>query len=155
MCYLRNEGIPQRQTMPLRLVVALLPFVVLIACGDTSAAPSPLGHAGQWSGTTYQGHFFSFTVSPDQRVTIISIGYTLGACSGFETFSDVERQIHPSPPRFDYSAVVPDQRVLTIQVTFVDHGAAEGTVVIAGPPACSGGAIEGGPLHAHRQALPR
>jgi hypothetical protein len=76
------------------------------ACGSSSpttpsssqaAAPD---YAGQWSGTTSQGRSISFTVSPQQVVTAITLDYNLdnpnpsgtlqqGNCSGSSTFSNL------------------------------------------------------------------
>ena len=46
--------------------------------------------AGLWSGTTFQGRTISFTVSPDQMVTTLSVGYQIDTCSGTETFADLQ-----------------------------------------------------------------
>jgi hypothetical protein len=75
-------------------------------CGDSSpAAPSAggagqtatVGFEGQWSGTTSQGRPISFTVSRDQKVTALTLGYNFGACSGSKTFSNLDLGIASGP----------------------------------------------------------
>jgi hypothetical protein len=45
--------------------------------------------AGEWSGTTSQGEPITFTVSPDELLTTITIGYNFKECSGSHTSSDL------------------------------------------------------------------
>src|SRR5215204_825321 len=71
------------------------PRVLLMACcalasgcgGPTDPSPSTL--EGQWSGTTSQGTPISFTVSSDQKVTAITVGYTFNGCAGTQTFANL------------------------------------------------------------------
>jgi hypothetical protein len=45
--------------------------------------------AGEWSGTTSQGMPIAFTVSSDETVTAITIGYDFNECSGSSAYSDL------------------------------------------------------------------
>src|SRR5206468_7810481 len=63
-------------------------------CGSSTAPSS--SYAGQWSGTTTQGAAISFAISPDEKVTTISIGYNFAACSGTQTFSNLSLAIAPN-----------------------------------------------------------
>ena len=87
---------------PVLLTVAL--GALVSACEDGPTTPSPsAGYEGQWSGTTFQGRPISFTVSPDQKVTAITLGYSFGNCSGTHTFSnlnlDIARPPNPLSPQ--------------------------------------------------------
>jgi hypothetical protein len=44
---------------------------------------------GEWSGTTAQGAPITFVVSPDERVTTITLGYDFNGCTGSHTFSNL------------------------------------------------------------------
>ena len=44
---------------------------------------------GEWRGTTSQGMPIALTVSADERVTTITLGYDFDGCAGSHTFSDV------------------------------------------------------------------
>lgn len=50
---------------------------------------------GQWSGTTSQGTPISFTVSPNEAVVAITVGYNFNGCSGSHTFDDVSIRTAP------------------------------------------------------------
>jgi hypothetical protein len=45
--------------------------------------------AGNWSGTTVQGEAITFTVSADEKVTSIDLGYGFNGCSGSKSFSSL------------------------------------------------------------------
>ena len=64
------------------------------ACGSP-AAPTPASHAGQWSGTTAQGRPIAFTMSPDDVITVISLGHQFNGCSGSQTFSNLSLSTAP------------------------------------------------------------
>jgi hypothetical protein len=68
--------------------------VVATACGSPSS-PSSAGYAGQWSGRTAQGKTIAFTISPDERVTSITVGHEFNGCSGEQTFSGLSISIVP------------------------------------------------------------
>ena len=78
---------------PDRRVVTMAWCALLSACGSTSPSSATLD--GQWSGTTSQGTPIAFTVSSDQRVTVISVGYSFNGCSGMQTFSDLSLETAP------------------------------------------------------------
>jgi len=72
------------------LWVGTLTGVLASACsrGPTSPSASSLS-VGQWSGTTAQGASIAFTVSSDEALTTIAVGYTFNGCSGTQTFADL------------------------------------------------------------------
>jgi hypothetical protein len=69
--------------------------------GVTSPITSGSSYTGEWSGTTSQGVPISFSVSADQTVTSITVGFRFNGCSGSNTFSNLSLQIgqSPFPPR--------------------------------------------------------
>lgn len=56
-----------------------------------SSSPS----VGEWSGTTSQGMPIAFTVSSDETVTTITVGYAFNGCSGSHTFLDLNVRTAP------------------------------------------------------------
>lgn len=44
---------------------------------------------GEWNGTTSQGMPIGFTVSPNETVAAITVGYNFNGCAGSQTFSDL------------------------------------------------------------------
>ena len=44
---------------------------------------------GEWEGTTSQGRRIAFTVSQDEKVTSITLGYNFNKCSGTQKFQDL------------------------------------------------------------------
>ena len=52
-------------------------------------ARTPSLTAGEWAGTTSQGQPIAFTVSADERVTTITVGYDFNGCSGSKIFADL------------------------------------------------------------------
>ncbi len=67
---------------------------LLSACGNPSG-PSNASYEGQWTGTTAQGKTVTFTISPDENVTAITVGYEFNGCSGTQTFSGLSLSIAP------------------------------------------------------------
>jgi len=137
---------------PLFFTIALCALVS--ACGSSATTPSPGGppsYAGQWSGTTSQGRPIAFTVSPDQKVTAITVGYSFNGCSGVNTFSNLTLDIGnpPNPrvptlgPGFGYGSGPPDGPNYTqVYGSFTSNTTASGSVVFGGYPDCgNGGAI--------------
>jgi hypothetical protein len=59
----------------------LTPFTALNRSSSSSA--------GEWSGTTSQGAPIAFTVSADEKVTVITVGYSFNGCTGSDTFADL------------------------------------------------------------------
>ena len=55
--------------------------VLASGCGDSPTSPSASSlSVGQWSGSTAQGTPISFTVSSDEVLTAIAVGYSLNSC---------------------------------------------------------------------------
>ena len=78
-----------------RLGVAMIALCALLsACGNPSG-PSKRSYDGQWTGTTAQSKTVTFTISPDENVTAITIGYEFNGCSGTQTFSSLSLSIAP------------------------------------------------------------
>jgi hypothetical protein len=74
--------------------------LVLASCALSSACQGnptelPAGYAGQWNGTTSQGSI-AFTVSADEKVTALTIGYSFNGCSGTQSFSNLNLDISPN-----------------------------------------------------------
>src|SRR5690348_4859164 len=68
---------------------------VIAGCSQTTT-PSSSSLEGQWTGTTAQGTPISFTVSSDQRVTAITVGYNFSGCSGTERLSNLSLETAPN-----------------------------------------------------------
>lgn len=71
---------------------------ILIACGGSPAAPSQSSSlsVGQWSGTTAQGAAIAFSVSSDEFLTTISVGYNFNGCVGSQVFANVHVPTAPN-----------------------------------------------------------
>lgn len=116
------------------------------ACGSSPSAPSPehspqpaVGYTGQWSGITTQGSPVSFTVSSEQTVTEITVGYNVNGCSGLKTFSNVSLPIARGPnpdtspgPGFGIGSAMPDGTdYIQIVGWFTSGATASGIVTFA------------------------
>jgi hypothetical protein len=67
-----------------------LAWLLASACGNGATSPSAASTSvGQWSGTTAQGASIAFTVSADEILTTIAVGYNFNGCSGTQTFKDL------------------------------------------------------------------
>jgi hypothetical protein len=78
-----------------RAGVPVIAFCALLsACGNPSG-PSKASYEGQWTGTTAQGKTVTFTISPDENVTGITVGHEFNGCSGTQTFSNLSVSIAP------------------------------------------------------------
>jgi len=125
-----------------------IPFMVGLAAGvsgcSSSTMPTPPStgvpprYDGEWSGTTSQGRPISFTVSADQKVTAITVGYSFNSCSGTKTFPGLSLDIGnpPNPgspsggPGFGYGSGPPDAPNYTqVYGTFASSTAVSGSVV--------------------------
>ena len=129
-------------------------FCLVLLCFAQTAcrngmAPTPVGYAGEWIGTTTEGTPVRFSVSGN-AVTSISITYNFSpACTGTLNYTSLAAEIHslepPGPPPFDqpgfgYSTTdgmqgtliaghfSSDRRSASGQFTLVHYGACE-TVV--------------------------
>jgi len=163
----------QAQSGAVRVLLALL-CVIVTACGDGVTAPSPgaalNGYAGRWSGTvlvipfvppglglptTTQSQPLSFTVSADQKVTEIEVGYNFNGCSGVKTFSGLNLAIAnpPNPtspgPAFGYGSETRDGTNYTqIAGWFTSDRTASGTAGFVEFSGCGSG---GGNWNATKQ----
>ena len=128
--------------------------VLSSGCGAASPAspgPLPVGHAGEWRGTTFQGRPISFTVSPEQQVTSISLGYQIDTCSGVDTFSDLTVPFTADVPAFQFTAVLPDKRQVGIQGYLMPDASVWGSLVVYAPPSCGQSEAVGGMFTARKR----
>jgi len=79
----------------LRRVRRAVAILGVIAAGCSSPAAPDVNYAGQWAGTTAQGESIAFTISPDERVTAITVGYAFNGCRSAQTFSNLNLSITP------------------------------------------------------------
>jgi hypothetical protein len=79
------------------LCIGMFTGVLASACGSGPASPSASSlSVGQWSGATAQGASIAFTVSSDEALTTISVGYNFSGCSGSQTFTDLNVPTAPN-----------------------------------------------------------
>ena len=131
-------------------------FVILLglaACDSPNpAGPSGPGYAGEWSGQTFQGRVITFTVSAEQKVTAISVSYSIDSCSGSETFQNLDVPlIAVGRGGFGYDAKLPNGVVLQIQGYFITAQNVSGGLLIYGPPACGTSETIAGPIQATKR----
>ena len=134
--------------------------------GCSSSSPTPLGNAGEWAGTTAHGSPISFTVSQDEKVTLISIGYNFNGCVGSKTFSNLDLGTVPNvsctpgpctPPVSTYRAFSYSEGGLAFSVDpspsvngfFPSPGSASGAASFWNYPGC--GTANGVPWTATRR----
>jgi hypothetical protein len=99
---------------------------------------------GQWKGTTSQGKPLTFTVSLDQKVTAITVGYSFNGCSGLNTFSNLNLDIGNGPnpattlgPGFGFGSGPPDGPNYTqVYGSFSSNTTATGSVIFGSYPGC-------------------
>lgn len=136
------------------LVLIATSCVLVSGCGaasPTSPGPVAVGQAGGWSGTTFQGRPISFTVSPEQQVTTISLGYQIDTCSGVDTFSDLKVPFAAGVPAFQFAAELPDKRQVGIQGYLMPDASVWGTLIVYGPPSCGPSETVAGVFTARRR----
>jgi hypothetical protein len=143
----------QRQAQGLLTRLALVASCTLgIACsGPTSPSTAAPSLAGQWSGTTSQGTPIAFSVSADEKVTSITIGYSFNGCSATQTFSGLDLRTAPdvtcipgpcsgsisSYRAFNYSSSGPrDGPRTALNGLFLPANRAEGQVGFFDYPGC-------------------
>ena len=79
------------------LSVGTLAAVLTSACSRAPTSPSSSSlSVGQWNGTTAQGTSITFTVSSDETLTTIAVGYSFNGCSGTQTFSNLNVPTAPN-----------------------------------------------------------
>jgi hypothetical protein len=79
-------------------VTAMWACLAAAGCGGSSSPitpTTPRGFSGQWSGVTQQGQPITFTVSADEKLTSIAVGYSFNGCAGTETYSNLALEIKP------------------------------------------------------------
>jgi hypothetical protein len=89
-----EKGRRSMKVLSLRLPVIAV-CALAGACGS-STGPTSAGYAGQWSGTTAHGRSITFTISPDEAVTTITVDHDFNGCSGSQTFSNLSISIAPN-----------------------------------------------------------
>ena len=149
-----QESVPRRgaaarlMAKPGPRFVTMAWCVLMSACGPT--APSSSALDGQWTGTTSQGTSIAFTVSPDQKVTAITVGYRFNGCSGVQTFTNLNLDTAPPvtcipgpcPPvissyrAFNYSAGPIDGPLTLVNGFFPFMRRADGQVSFRNYPDC-------------------
>src|SRR5438046_1264923 len=90
---LRSGAAARLMSKPGPRFVTIAWCALMCACGPTTPSSATLD--GQWSGTTSQGTPITFTVSSDQKVTDITVGYSFNGCSGVQTFSNLNLETAP------------------------------------------------------------
>jgi hypothetical protein len=143
---LRRSAAARRMLKPGPRLVTMVWCVVMSACGSSSpTTPSSPGYDGQWSGTTSQGRPITFSISSEQKVTAITVGYSFNGCSGVNTFSNLNLDIGSPPnprapstgPGFGYGSGPPDGPNYTqVYGSFSSTTMATGSVIFGGYPGC-------------------
>lgn len=95
---------PSREARRLAIVIGIV-ICAHSAC-KSGTAPSSLGYAGAWTGTTMQGTPVQFSVSAADAVSSFTVTYNFSAaCSGTLTYTDLAVPIHtldpPGQPPYD------------------------------------------------------
>jgi hypothetical protein len=79
-------------------ITAMCVCLAAAGCGGSSSPTTPTappGFSGQWSGVTQQGQPITFTISAEEKVTSIVVGYNFNGCSGTQTYSNLALEIKP------------------------------------------------------------
>lgn len=151
----RRGSFPSGAAAQMMSKPGLRPRIVTIACCAWMSACSPTKPSsaaldGQWSGTTSQGTPITFTVSSDQKVTAITVGYSFSGCSGVQAFSNLNLDTAPmvtcipgpcssaisSYRAFSYSAGSIDGPFTTVNGLFTLPTRAEGQAAFRDYPGC-------------------
>ena len=77
------------------LWIGIVTAVLVSACGGPSSPAAGSLSEGQWNGTTAQGAPIAFTVSTDEALTELAVGYNFNGCSGTQTFSNLSVSTKP------------------------------------------------------------
>ena len=135
---------------PSAVVVAISLCVWTGGCSSNPATPSAANYEGKWNGTTSQGSSISFTISADDKVTSITVGYSFNGCSGTQTFSNLNLDLAPDVPcipgpcpagvtsfrGFGYGVTSADGSMTSVNGLFPFPGRAQGVVAFTNYPAC-------------------
>ena len=92
-----RRATPWRAATMATWCVTILAVMLQSGCGGpTTPSPGALSlSVGQWSGTTSQGMPIAFTVSADETLTTLTIGYNFNGCSGSQMFSNLNVRTAP------------------------------------------------------------
>ena len=122
-------------------------MLVVIGCGHAPTAPAAPSYAGTWTGTTSQGTAVRFTVSADQKLTDLTVGYDFNGCAGTLTFTPgVAITNVPTAPipvgsaSYESGAVGTANRLL-INFLFTSTTDSHGLAIFVDYAACGGGAL--------------
>lgn len=133
------------------LWAATLAGVLSSACGRGATSPSPSSlSVGQWNGTTTQGAAITFTVSSDEILTTLTVGYSFNGCSGSQTFSNLNVPTAPDVTcipgpcsgtiatyrALHYSSGPREGPSTTVNGVFLPGNRAEGLVAFRDYPGC-------------------
>lgn len=120
-------------------IAAGLAILIWCACAPATR-PTPLDFAGRWSGTTSQGRTIAFTVSPDLRVTTLTLGYAFAGCAGtldVTTDAPLFNTTGTADAVFTYAPNGPQgQSRTTVNFLFPSVAAANGTIRFRNDPTC-------------------
>jgi hypothetical protein len=120
----------------------------IVSCNHSTSSlttPSTTGYAGEWSGTTSQNQPLSFSVSADQQVTSVTVGWAFNGCSAIGTSSAKSFPItNPQPPGpppwnnpgFVYGGQGQDGSVWAVTGAFTSTQTATGNVEVVAVPNC-------------------
>jgi hypothetical protein len=117
----------------------------LVGCDHGSVTAPSTGYAGEWSGSTSQSQPIAFTVSADQHVTSVTVGWSFNGCSGTGTSSSnpfpISNPQPPGPPPWDNPGFVSGGQLgkgsgWVVTGAFTSNQTATGTVEFFGFSNC-------------------
>jgi hypothetical protein len=93
----QNAASRERSTLLLRIGCVSLVVAAVASCSSPTAPTAAVSSlsVGEWTGTTSQGMSITFTVSRDETLTQLSIGYRVNGCSGSQTFTNLSVRTAP------------------------------------------------------------
>jgi hypothetical protein len=112
---------------------------------------------GEWEGTTSQGKPITFTVSPDEKVTSIIVGYGFNECSGTREFFELSVPTAPdvtcmpgpcSPTLASYRSFgfsdgkVAGEPYTQVNGVFLPRNQAKGQVIFRDFPNCGSATVQ-------------
>jgi hypothetical protein len=128
-----------------RLWLVVIAGWTFAGCGHDNVTAPSTGYAGAWSGTTSQNQPIAFTVSADQRVTSVTVGWSFNGCAGTGTSSSnpfpIATPQPPGPPPWDNPGFVSggqpgDKSVWAVTGAFTSSQTATGTAEFVEFPGC-------------------
>ena len=119
------------------LVAALSACQGTVTPADPGTAPSPVGFQGERRGSTFQGLPIEFTVSPEQQVTRLTVGYRLDSCVGTETSTEIlSSNTLTSPQGLVFAAQLALSKQVQVQAFSMIDGSLRGVMLFVVPQAC-------------------